>query len=155
MVPENDSIDSKVEGEVDLKHAVRFLRDLCVQPSITVSFTFKSLESIGIGESYSIGCVATADINVDILSHIPKECFHEKGYLNHIYHAKRIAKSRCIAFVRYKYANEAQKARDNFASQYFLISRNMRLHKSSVVKKIDLEVQHFLVDALDYAISTI
>ncbi|KAH0466921.1 hypothetical protein IEQ34_004159 [Dendrobium chrysotoxum] len=185
MVPENDSIDSK---EADLKHVVGFLRDLRVRPSITINFTFKSSESIRIDESYSIGCVATADINVDLLSHIPKvryffyfssyfsslqiffyECFHEKGYLNHIYHAKRyficviemsaridnlfllfnkykqvvdiliprdhrIAKSRSFAFVRYKYANEAQKARGNFASQY------VHIHALFSIKKVALRL---------------
>ncbi|XVF17901.1 hypothetical protein REPUB_Repub10bG0164600 [Reevesia pubescens] len=54
-----------------------------------VEFKFKKPKSIEIGGSYSIGCVAKPDVNVDLLLRLPKECFHEKDYLNYRYHAKR------------------------------------------------------------------
>ncbi|GLT39138.1 hypothetical protein SLA2020_133450 [Shorea laevis] len=54
-----------------------------------VEFKFKKPESIEIGGSYSIGCVAKPYLNVDVFLRLPKECFHEKDYLNHRYHAKR------------------------------------------------------------------
>ncbi|PKU81278.1 nucleolar protein 6 [Dendrobium catenatum] len=83
-----DAINNIPDQEADLEHAFGFFRDLRV-PSNKVNFKFKSPESICIGGSYSIGCVAKPDINVDLLIRMPKECFHEKDYMNHIYHAKR------------------------------------------------------------------
>ncbi|XP_050228407.1 uncharacterized protein LOC126677694 [Mercurialis annua] len=52
-------------------------------------FKFKKPKSIEIGGSYSMQCVAKPSINVDVFVQMPKECFHEKDYLNHRYHAKR------------------------------------------------------------------
>lgn len=63
-----------------------FVRDVGADK---VEFKFKKPESIEIGGSYSIGCVAKPFLNVDIFLRLPKECFHEKDYLNHRYHAKR------------------------------------------------------------------
>ncbi|GMN52484.1 hypothetical protein TIFTF001_021617 [Ficus carica] len=54
-----------------------------------VDFKFERPVSIEIGGSYTIHCIAKPDINVDLLVRLPKECFHEKDYLNHRYHAKR------------------------------------------------------------------
>ncbi|PKA50392.1 hypothetical protein AXF42_Ash013481 [Apostasia shenzhenica] len=74
--------------EVNLEYAAGFVRDLHV-PKDKVGFLFKSPEVVQIGGSYSFGCVAKPDVNVDLLVRMPKECFHEKDYLNHRYHAKR------------------------------------------------------------------
>ncbi|KAI9164874.1 hypothetical protein LWI28_003798 [Acer negundo] len=54
-----------------------------------VEFKFKKPDSIKIGGSYSINCAVKPDVNVDLFVRLPKECFHEKDYLNHRYHAKR------------------------------------------------------------------
>ncbi|KAK6258334.1 hypothetical protein SCA6_012808 [Theobroma cacao] len=63
-----------------------FVRDIGADK---VEFKFKKPKSVEIGGSYSIGCVVKPDVNVDLLLRLPKECFHEKDYLNHRYHAKR------------------------------------------------------------------
>ncbi|KAJ0098047.1 hypothetical protein Patl1_28938 [Pistacia atlantica] len=63
-----------------------FVRDIGADK---VDFKFKKPKSIKIGGSYSMNCVVKPDVNVDIFVHLPKECFHEKDYLNHRYHAKR------------------------------------------------------------------
>lgn len=83
-----DAINNIPDQEAGSEYAAGFLRDLRV-PSDKVNLTFKSPEAIRIGGSYSIGCVAKPDINVDLLIRMPKDCFHEKDYLNHRYHAKR------------------------------------------------------------------
>ncbi|ONK76147.1 uncharacterized protein A4U43_C03F24440 [Asparagus officinalis] len=83
-----DAIKSIPDQQVSSKAALGFVRDLGV-PSDKVEFTFKSPESIRIGGSYSVGAVAKPDVNVDLIVRMPKECFYEKDYLNHRYHAKR------------------------------------------------------------------
>ncbi|KAL8137849.1 hypothetical protein V2J09_003850 [Rumex salicifolius] len=72
--------------KVTAKKARGFVRDVRADKA---EFTFKKPTSIKIGGSYSIRCVAKPDVSVDLLLRLPKECFHEKDYLNHRYHAKR------------------------------------------------------------------
>ncbi|XP_022751385.1 nucleolar protein 6 isoform X2 [Durio zibethinus] len=72
--------------QVNADWAPGFVRDIGADK---VEFKFKKPKSIEIGGSYSIGCVAKPDVNVDLLLRLPKECFHEKDYLNYRYHAKR------------------------------------------------------------------
>ncbi|XWS45420.1 hypothetical protein CRYUN_Cryun15aG0135300 [Craigia yunnanensis] len=72
--------------QVTADWAPGFVRDIGADK---VEFKFKKPKSIEIGGSYSIGCVAKPDVNVDLLLRLPKECFHEKDYLNYRYHAKR------------------------------------------------------------------
>ncbi|KAF8377927.1 hypothetical protein HHK36_031315 [Tetracentron sinense] len=66
--------------------APAFVRDIGADK---VEFTFKKPKSLQIGGSYSIQSIAKPDVNVDLFLRLPKECFHEKDYLNHRYHAKR------------------------------------------------------------------
>ncbi|GAA0178293.1 RNA metabolism protein [Lithospermum erythrorhizon] len=54
-----------------------------------VDFKFKRPKMIEIGGSYAIQCVVKPDVNVDLFIRLPKECFHEKDFLNYRYHAKR------------------------------------------------------------------
>ncbi|KAB5547640.1 hypothetical protein DKX38_011046 [Salix brachista] len=68
------------------EEAAGFVRDVGADK---VEFKFKKPKSIEIGGSYSIKCVVKPDISVDLFIQLPKECFHEKDYLNHRYHAKR------------------------------------------------------------------
>ncbi|KAH1082116.1 hypothetical protein J1N35_021877 [Gossypium stocksii] len=72
--------------QVTADWAPGFVRDIGADKA---EFKFKKPKSIEIGGSYSIGCVAKPDVNVDLLLRLPKECFHEKDYLNYRYHAKR------------------------------------------------------------------
>ncbi|XVE82616.1 hypothetical protein DITRI_Ditri16bG0020000 [Diplodiscus trichospermus] len=72
--------------QVTADWAPGFVRDIGADK---VEFKFKKPKSIEVGGSYSIGCIAKPDVNVDLLLPLPKECFHEKDYLNHRYHAKR------------------------------------------------------------------
>ncbi|XP_058112388.1 uncharacterized protein LOC131255639 isoform X1 [Magnolia sinica] len=55
----------------------------------TIGLTFKKPVSLEIVGSYAIGCITKPHSNVDILLRMPRECFHEKDYLNYRYHAKR------------------------------------------------------------------
>lgn len=82
-----DGIDKIPEDlKVTVDNAPGFVRDIGADK---VEFKYKKPKSIEIGGSYAIQCVAKPDINVDLLIRLPKECFHEKDYLNHRYHAKR------------------------------------------------------------------
>ncbi|KAH0855121.1 hypothetical protein HID58_020476 [Brassica napus] len=54
-----------------------------------VEFIFKKPNGFRPVGSYSTRCMAKPDASVDLLLHLPKECFHEKDYMNHLYHAKR------------------------------------------------------------------
>ncbi|VVB10024.1 unnamed protein product [Arabis nemorensis] len=54
-----------------------------------VEFNFKKPNGFSLCGSYSIRCMAKPDACVDLLVHLPKECFYEKDYMNHRYHAKR------------------------------------------------------------------
>ncbi|WCJ24913.1 Nucleolar protein 6 [Euphorbia peplus] len=54
-----------------------------------VDFKFKKPDSVEIGGSYLFKSVAKPHVHVDLFIQLPKECFHEKDYLNHRYHAKR------------------------------------------------------------------
>ncbi|KMT09405.1 hypothetical protein BVRB_6g128810 isoform B [Beta vulgaris subsp. vulgaris] len=72
--------------QVTADEAPGFVRDIGADK---VDFKFKTPKFVEIGGSYSIGCIVKPDVNVDLLMQLPKECFHEKDYLNHRYHAKR------------------------------------------------------------------
>ncbi|XP_038874530.1 nucleolar protein 6 [Benincasa hispida] len=63
-----------------------FIRDIGADK---VEFKFRKPKSIKIGGSYTFQGIAKPDVNVDLLIGLPKECFHEKDYLNYRYHAKR------------------------------------------------------------------
>ncbi|KAH9711399.1 nucleolar protein [Citrus sinensis] len=63
-----------------------FVRDIGADK---VEFKFNKPKTFKIGGSYSINCVVKPAVNVDLFVGLPKECFHEKDYLNHRYHAKR------------------------------------------------------------------
>ncbi|MBA0618159.1 hypothetical protein Godav_027542 [Gossypium davidsonii] len=81
------AIDKIPEGlQVTADWAPGFVRDIGADKA---EFKFKKPKSIEIGGSYSIGCIAKPDVNIDLLLRLPKECFHEKDYLNYRYHAKR------------------------------------------------------------------
>lgn len=77
-IPEDENVTADI--------APGFVRDIGTDK---VDFKFKKPKSIAIGGSYSIQCIVKPDVNVDLLIRLPKECFHEKDYLNHRYHAKR------------------------------------------------------------------
>ncbi|KAL3630291.1 hypothetical protein CASFOL_023275 [Castilleja foliolosa] len=72
----------QVTGDI----APGFVRDVGADK---VDFKFRKPVSLEIGGSYSFQCVARPDVNVDLFMSLPKECFHEKDYLNYRYHAKR------------------------------------------------------------------
>ncbi|GER49635.1 nucleolar protein [Striga asiatica] len=63
-----------------------FVRDVGADK---VEFKFRTPKSLEIGGSYSIQCAVRPDVNIDLFLRLPKECFHEKDYLNYRYHAKR------------------------------------------------------------------
>ncbi|GAV60039.1 Nrap domain-containing protein, partial [Cephalotus follicularis] len=79
-----DQIPDDLQVSADL--APGFVSDVGADK---VEFGFKKPKSIEIGGSYSIQCVVKPDVNVDLFVRLPKECFHEKDYLNYRYHAKR------------------------------------------------------------------
>lgn len=78
-----------------------------------MEFTFKKPNGFSLCGSYSTRCMAKPEASVDLLLHLPKvsfywlsrsfeiyvvcltregllqECFYEKDYMNHRYHAKR------------------------------------------------------------------
>lgn len=90
----NDTVSS-IQNSIDKipnnlavtgQEAAGFVRDVGADK---VEFKFKKPKSIAIGGSYSIKCVVKPDVSVDLFIQLPKECFHEKDYLNHRYHAKR------------------------------------------------------------------
>ncbi|KAG8383986.1 hypothetical protein BUALT_Bualt04G0070800 [Buddleja alternifolia] len=82
-----DAIDEISDGlQVTADVAPGFVRDVGADK---VEFKFRKPKSVEIGGSYSFQCVARPDVNVDIFLRMPKECFHEKDYLNYRYHAKR------------------------------------------------------------------
>lgn len=66
--------------------APAFVRDVGADK---VEFKFKKPTSIDIGGSYATRCIAKPDVNVDLFIGLPKECFHEKDYMDHRYFAKR------------------------------------------------------------------
>ncbi|KAL6551884.1 hypothetical protein OROGR_008038 [Orobanche gracilis] len=72
--------------QVTADAAPGFVRDVGADK---VEFKFRKPESLEIGGSYSIQSVARPDVNVDLFLRLPKECFHEKDYLNNRYHSKR------------------------------------------------------------------
>ncbi|XP_040999624.1 nucleolar protein 6 [Juglans microcarpa x Juglans regia] len=82
-----DAIDKIPEDLlVTADEASGFVRDIGADK---VEFKFKKPKSIDAGGSYAMQCMAKPDINVDLFIRLPKECFREKDYLNHRYHAKR------------------------------------------------------------------
>ncbi|KAI3902275.1 hypothetical protein MKW92_046280 [Papaver armeniacum] len=63
-----------------------FIRDVNADK---FEFSFKKPASIEVGGSYSIQALTKPSTSIDLFIRLPKECFHEKDYLNHRYHAKR------------------------------------------------------------------
>ncbi|KAI3852889.1 hypothetical protein MKX03_003276 [Papaver bracteatum] len=79
-----------------------FIRDVNADK---FEFSFKKPASIDIGGSYSIQALTKPSTSIDLFIRLPKECFHEKDYLNHRYHAKR-----CLYLcVIKKYLNDPSK----------------------------------------------
>lgn len=58
-------------GQVQADLASQFVRDVGADK---VEFTFKKPKLIDIGGSYSIGCIAKPDANVDLFVRLPKVC---------------------------------------------------------------------------------
>ncbi|KAI3451695.1 hypothetical protein Pfo_008360 [Paulownia fortunei] len=82
-----EAINNIPDGrQVTADVAPGFVRDVGADK---VEFKFRKPKSIEIGGSYSFQCIARPDVNVDLFLRLPKECFHEKDYLNYRYHAKR------------------------------------------------------------------
>ncbi|KVH92355.1 Nrap protein [Cynara cardunculus var. scolymus] len=79
-----NKIPEDIKVTADL--APKFIRDIGADK---VEFKFKRPKSIQIGGSYSFQCAVKPDVNVDLYVRLPKECFHEKDFLNHRYHGKR------------------------------------------------------------------
>uniref|UniRef100_A0A0D9XX83 Nucleolar protein 6 n=1 Tax=Leersia perrieri TaxID=77586 RepID=A0A0D9XX83_9ORYZ len=65
-----------------------FVRDLGLAGE-KLAFTFRPPEVVRVAGSHAAGAVARPDVSADLLVRLPKECFHEKDFLNHRYHAKR------------------------------------------------------------------
>ncbi|KAG2623176.1 hypothetical protein PVAP13_3KG040362 [Panicum virgatum] len=65
-----------------------FVRDLGMEEE-KLAFTFRPPEMVRLAGSHAAGAVARPDVAADLLVRLPKECFHEKDFLNHRYHAKR------------------------------------------------------------------
>ncbi|KAF9612335.1 hypothetical protein IFM89_038938 [Coptis chinensis] len=72
--------------KVDASLAPGFIRDIGADK---VEFTFKKPKFIEIGGSYLTQTIAKPCTSIDVFICLPKECFHEKDYLNHRYHGKR------------------------------------------------------------------
>ncbi|CAL5371205.1 unnamed protein product [Camellia sinensis] len=101
-----ESIDKIPEDlQVTADVAPGFIRDIGADK---VEFKFRKPKSIEIGGSYSMHCIATPDVNVDLFVRMPKELFHEKDYLNYRYHAKRCLYL-CIIKKYLKLSSVAQK----------------------------------------------
>ncbi|XP_014521309.1 nucleolar protein 6 isoform X1 [Vigna radiata var. radiata] len=79
-----DKIPNDFKVTADL--ASRFVADIGADK---VEFKFKKPEFIKTGGSYSTQSIARPEVNVDLIIRLPKECFHEKDYLNYRYYAKR------------------------------------------------------------------
>ncbi|KAJ1264900.1 hypothetical protein BS78_08G037300 [Paspalum vaginatum] len=65
-----------------------FVRDLGLEAE-KLAFTFRPPEVVQLAGSFAAGAVARPDVSADLFVRLPKECFHEKDFLNHRYHAKR------------------------------------------------------------------
>ncbi|QCD91028.1 U3 small nucleolar RNA-associated protein 22 [Vigna unguiculata] len=79
-----DKIPNDFKVTADL--ASRFVADIGADK---FEFKFKKPEFIKTGGSYSIQSIARPEVNADLIIRLPKECFHEKDYLNYRYYAKR------------------------------------------------------------------
>ncbi|GAB2259990.1 hypothetical protein Droror1_Dr00010845, partial [Drosera rotundifolia] len=80
-------VDDIPEGlQVTADEALGFVKDVGADK---VDFKFRKPKSMEIGGSYSIHCIVKPDVRIDLFVGLPKECFHEKDYLNYRYHAKR------------------------------------------------------------------
>ncbi|KAL9273669.1 Pyridine nucleotide-disulfide oxidoreductase domain-containing protein [Drosera capensis] len=80
-------VDDIPEGlQVTADEALGFVKDVGADK---VDFKFRKPKSMEIGGSYSIHCIVKPDVRIDLFVRLPKECFHEKDYLNYRYHAKR------------------------------------------------------------------
>ncbi|KAL5704638.1 hypothetical protein ACHQM5_023031 [Ranunculus cassubicifolius] len=77
-IPDNLKVNSSL--------ADGFVRDIGADK---VEFRFKKPEFVEISGSYEIQSIAKPYTGVDVFVRLPKECFHEKDYLNHRYHGKR------------------------------------------------------------------
>ncbi|VAI29528.1 unnamed protein product [Triticum turgidum subsp. durum] len=65
-----------------------FVRDLGLAAE-KLAFSFRPPEVVRLAGSHAAGAVTRPDVAADLLVRLPKECFHEKDFLNHRYHAKR------------------------------------------------------------------
>ncbi|WVZ88498.1 hypothetical protein U9M48_035015 [Paspalum notatum var. saurae] len=70
--------------------ALGFVRDLGLElEAEKLAFTFRPPEVVRLAGSFAAGAVVRPDVSADLLVRLPKECFHEKDFLNHRYYAKR------------------------------------------------------------------
>ncbi|XP_057421446.1 uncharacterized protein LOC130715357 isoform X2 [Lotus japonicus] len=79
-----DTIPDDFKVTADL--ASSFVKDIGADK---VEFKFKKPSFVKIGGSYSTQTLTRPELNIDLIIRLPKECFHEKDYLNYRYHAKR------------------------------------------------------------------
>ncbi|KAG9448910.1 hypothetical protein H6P81_008875 [Aristolochia fimbriata] len=83
-----DAIPEHKLAKVGSNAAPGFIRDLGV-PADKIELTFRKPTHFEVAGSYAIKSVVKPNVNVDVLIRMPKECFHEKDFMNHRYHAKR------------------------------------------------------------------
>ncbi|KAK9164157.1 hypothetical protein Syun_005059 [Stephania yunnanensis] len=82
-----ESIDKIPQDlKVGADEAPGFVRDIGADK---VDFVFMKPKSIEVAGSYAMQSLAMPNASVDVFLRLPKECFHEKDYLNHRYHGKR------------------------------------------------------------------
>ncbi|KAK9165520.1 hypothetical protein Scep_000711 [Stephania cephalantha] len=82
-----ESIDKIPQDlNVGADEAPGFVRDIGADK---VDFVFMKPKSIEVAGSYGMQSLAKPNAIVDVFLRLPKECFHEKDYLNHRYHGKR------------------------------------------------------------------
>lgn len=76
------------EHQVTSSLAPSFVEDLGV-PAHKAKFSFKCPELVEIVGSFAVRAMAKPVQTIDLAVYIPKNCFQEKDFLNHRYHAKR------------------------------------------------------------------
>jgi len=109
--------------------------------------------------SHAAGAVARPDVAADLLVRLPKECFHEKDFLNHRYHAKRclylcvieknLRSSQLIREVSWStFQDEARKpvlhVYPGFSSTYLSFSHQCALEADTSVSGIFVIMLHLI-----------
>uniref|UniRef100_M8B632 Nucleolar protein 6 n=1 Tax=Aegilops tauschii TaxID=37682 RepID=M8B632_AEGTA len=87
-----DAVGELIQGvppqQAAAEAASGFVRDLGLAAE-KLAFSFRPPEVVRLAGSHAAGAVTRPDVAADLLVRLPKECFHEKDFLNHRYHAKR------------------------------------------------------------------